>query len=156
VDHTSQDRQLPGEPSLAADARMRGTTQLRGLRIPDPQFPTKIPHGRQSSYPVRPPAPGGQSDPSHRAGGSSVEQLRWARCPDDGRLHLLQPADVTLAATRGHAPSLCGYRIPVQGLTIKSVPSGSGSGSSGSGSLCMACVIGATSETSGPDRRGTS
>ncbi|MDQ2882246.1 MAG: hypothetical protein M3Y48_13795 [Actinomycetota bacterium] len=77
-----------------------------------------------------------QPDPSDQGGGSSVEQLRWARCPDGGHLHLLQPAGVNLAAASGHAQALCGHRIPAQGLTINGVPSGA---------LCMACVMGATS-----------
>lgn len=146
MNHAPQDRQILGEPSFVADMRLRGTPHLRGLQIPDPQFPTKIPPGRQSTYPARPSAPSGQPAPRHQAGGSRVEQLRWARCPEDGCLHLLQSADVALVAARGHAQALCGYRIPVQGLTITSVRSGA---------LCMACITGATSETSGPNRRGT-
>ena len=34
------------------------------------------------------PTPGSQPDPRLRAGGSGDEPLRWARCPDDGLLHL--------------------------------------------------------------------
>lgn len=65
-----------------------------------------------------------QPDPGDQGGRSSVEQLRWARCPDDGHLHLLQPAGVNLAAASGHAQALCGHRIPAQGLTINGVPFG--------------------------------
>jgi hypothetical protein len=63
-------------------------------------------------------APGGQPDPSPRAEGSSGGPLRWARCPDDGRRHLLQPAEVVVAATGGHAHALCGRFLPAEGLTL--------------------------------------
>ena len=80
------------------------TTASAGLRVPDPQLPpTKTPAGRRSSCPAPLPAPGGQPDPRHQTRDFSVGQLRWARCPDDGRLHLLQPTDVVVAATWDHA-----------------------------------------------------
>ena len=117
------------------DCQIRAS-QLAALRIPEPQFPTKTPAGRRPSRPTPVRAPVGQPDPSDQAGSPGVEQLRWARSPDDGRLHLLQPAGVDLAAANGHAQAVCGHRVPAQGLTINGVPSGA---------LCMACVIGATS-----------
>lgn len=69
-----------------------GLPALSAQRIPDPQFPTKTPAGRRSSCPVPSYAPGGQPDPTPRAGTASVDQLRWARCPDDERLPLLTDA----------------------------------------------------------------
>ncbi|MGH3883833.1 MAG: hypothetical protein ACRDSG_05835 [Pseudonocardiaceae bacterium] len=59
-----------------------------------------------------------------------MRQLRWTRCPEDGGLHLLQPAQIRLAAA-GDARALCGRRIPADGLTITHGPVGA---------LCMACV----------------
>lgn len=59
------------------------------LRVPDPQFPTKTSAGRRSSRLVPPSAPGGQPDPTPRAGVQSGEQLRWPHCPDDERVPLL-------------------------------------------------------------------
>jgi hypothetical protein len=136
VDHAPPDCQIRDEAQLFADAPMRRPSQLATLRIPEPQFPTRTPAGRRPSRPVPVRASAGQPDPSDRAGRPGVEQLRWARCPDDGRLHLLQPVGVDLAAASGHAQAVCGHRVPAQGLTINGVPSGA---------LCMACVIGATS-----------
>jgi hypothetical protein len=52
-------------------------------------------------------------------------------------LHLLALAAVPLATTQGHAPALCGYPIPAQGLTITSGPLGK---------LCTACLAGITGE----------
>ncbi|HJT05180.1 MAG TPA: hypothetical protein VJ757_16375 [Pseudonocardiaceae bacterium] len=71
----------------------------------------------------------------------SVEQLRWARCPDDGQLHLVQPGAVALAAASGYAQAFCGLQIVAENLTIDSVASGA---------LCMACVIAATSDAVPP------
>ncbi|MGH4008136.1 MAG: hypothetical protein ACRDTH_08275 [Pseudonocardiaceae bacterium] len=87
MDHTPQDRQIPGEPS----------------------------------------------PPGFLAGGSGVRQLRWARCPDDGRLHLLVPVEVVVAATGGQAEALCGRALPAEGLTLAS---------GSSGPVCTACVDG--------------
>lgn len=39
--------------------------------------------------------------------------LGWARWPDDGRLHLLQPAEVVVAATGDHAEALRGHPLSV-------------------------------------------
>lgn len=131
------------EIRLFAVAPPHRASHLAGLRIPEPQFPTKTPAGRRPNHPAPSRAapvrasvgqPGGSGD--DHVGRSSVEGLRWARCPDDGRLHLLKPAGVDLAATNGHAEALCGQCVPAQGLTINGAPSGA---------LCMACVIGATS-----------
>ena len=58
-------------------------------------------------------------------------QLRWVRCPDDGRLHLLAPVEVVVAATGGQAEVLCGRVLPAQGLPRADGPSGA---------VCMACV----------------
>ncbi len=83
-----------------------GTARRAGLRVPDPQFPTTTPAGCRSRSPAPLPAPGGQPDPSRPGGGSTVGQLRWTRGAVDGRLHLLQPADI-VTATGGHAQALC-------------------------------------------------
>ncbi len=91
---------------------------------------TKTPAGRRSSSPAPLPAPGGQPDPSYQAGKSSVGQLRWAHCPNDRRLHLLQPTDV-IAATEGHAEALCGRALPAEGLTLTH---------GSSGALCLTCI----------------
>jgi len=136
VDKVPQDCEIREEPRLFAVAPPPRASYPAALRIPEPQFPTKPPAGRRPSRPGPVRAPVGQPDPSDQAERSSVEQLRWARCPADGRLHLLQPAGVNLAAASGHAQAVCGHRVPAQGLTINGAPSGA---------LCMACVIGATS-----------
>lgn len=104
------------------------------LRVPDPQFPTiKTPAGRWSSCSEPLPAPGGQPDHRRQAGGFGVGQLRWAHCPDDRRLHLLQPAEVVVAETGSHAEALCGQPLPAAGLTLAS---------GSSRALCMACMDG--------------
>lgn len=93
------------------------------------------------------PIAGGQADPSPRPSRSSVEQLRWVRCPDDKHLHLLHPADEATIDAGDHAPAVCGQRISADGLTITRDPSGA---------LCMTCVVGATSPPSDLGPRGTS
>lgn len=133
--HVSEDHQIRAVPgsqasgSVATDTRTCGSTYLFGLLIPDPQFPRKRPADPRP----RPPA---VTQPSPALERPSVDQLRWARCPDHGRLHLVQPADVTLAAARGHTRTVCGHRIVAEGLTISGVPLGA---------LCMSCVIAVTS-----------
>lgn len=109
------------------------TVTVSTLRVPDPQFPTKIPAGRRSSCSEPLPAPGGQPDPPHQSGRSS-SGLRWARCLDDGRLHLLQPGTVATTIP-GHAHALCGQALDPEGLTI----------TSSAGPLCMNCVAGIVS-----------
>ena len=128
MEQPRHDCRVRSKSSLAPDVR------LRGLQVPDPQFPSK---GAASPQPARHapfPAAAIRTDPEVEQ--PSVEQLRWARCPDDGQLHLVQPADVILAAARGCAQALCGHQIVAEGLTINSVASGA---------LCMACVMAATS-----------
>lgn len=69
-----------------SSAEPSGVLALTALRIPESLFPTETPAGRRSSTSE---APGGQPDPStSAAGGACVEQLRWARCPDDARAPL--------------------------------------------------------------------
>ncbi|MGH3685053.1 MAG: hypothetical protein ACRDRU_07660 [Pseudonocardiaceae bacterium] len=102
-----------------------------GLRVPDPLFSTTIPADRQPPCPP-PLPPGGQPDPQHSGDGAGP--LRWARCPDGGRLHLLAPAEVVIAATRGHAQALCGRPLAAEGLTL----------AQGSAELCIACLAGIT------------
>lgn len=121
------------------------TPQRATPRVPDPQFPKKIPAGRRSRHPV-PPAPGGQPDPNLQIQELPCRQPRWARCTQEGRLHLLQPAEVIAATTQGHAAAVRVRRIPAEGLTITSGPSGA---------LCMACVLRAISAMPGPDPRAT-
>jgi hypothetical protein len=150
VDSAPQDHRIAGEGArcFAADPWLRGTPTPAGLRVPDPQFPSRVPARRLPSHPGPPSAPAPvvtgagagarQQAPSNRvdrssAPRSSVEQLRWARCPDNGRLHLLHPAGVTLAAAGDHAQAVCGHRILAEGLTING---------DSTGALCMACVIG--------------
>ncbi len=77
------------QPPLTS-TELGGLPVLAALRIPAPQFPTKTPAGRRSNRLV--PAPGGQPDPTLRAGAASVAQLRWARGPDDDRVPLLTDA----------------------------------------------------------------
>lgn len=43
-----------------------------------------------------------------RAGKHDDDTARWARCPDDHYLHLLQPANPFAATTRHHVPALYG------------------------------------------------
>lgn len=115
------------------------------LRVPDPLFATKIPAGRRSSCPA-PLPPGGQPDPNASTAESDVRPLRWVRCPDEGRLHLLAPAEVLRATGRGHARALCGRSVPATGLTITD---------DSSGALCMACVIGVPAGSKDLDPTGT-
>ncbi|MGH3899716.1 MAG: hypothetical protein ACRDTA_16025 [Pseudonocardiaceae bacterium] len=75
-----------------------------------------------------------------------MRQLRWTRCTDDGRLHLLPPAQIRLATAGHHARALCGQRIPADGLTITHGPPGA---------LCTACIIGIPAEIPDPDPSGT-
>ncbi|MGH3770703.1 MAG: hypothetical protein ACRDRW_04795 [Pseudonocardiaceae bacterium] len=100
------------------------------LRVPDPRFATKISAGRRLRCPVSFPAPGGQPDPR---GWVLGRLLRWARCPDDGRLHLLPFAEVPRVAAGDHVRALCGQRVPADGLVITRGLSWA---------PCMACVIG--------------
>ncbi len=116
-----------------------------GLQVPDPLFATKIPTGRRSSCPA-PLSPGDQPEPRCSSERSGVGPLRWARCPDDGRLHLLQSAQVPLAAAGNNARALCGQRIPAEGLTITNSPAGA---------LCVICVVGIPAEIPDPGPRGT-
>jgi hypothetical protein len=140
VHQAPQDGQLhaelrsPGTASVAASARLRDSAHSIGLLVPDPLFSRKNLGSRWSSAPASNPVP--ESNPQINQQQASVDQLRWARCPDHGRLHLVQPADVTLAVTRGYAEAVCGHRIAAEGLTINRGPSGA---------LCMACVIVSTS-----------
>jgi hypothetical protein len=101
--------------------------------VPDPQFSASTTPTRHRLRPISGPGPlavsGGTLD-FHRRTGSSVGPLRWARCPDDGCLHLLQLADVT---TADHARALWGRFLPVEGLTLTH---------GSSGALCMTCITG--------------
>lgn len=119
---------------VRSESRSATEVRLRGLRVPDPQFPSKGAAFRQPATPEPLPAAAARADPEVQR--PSVEQLRWARCPDDGQLHLVQPGDVALAAASGYAQAFCGHQIVAEGLTINRVASGA---------LCMACVIVATS-----------
>lgn len=104
----------------------QGPAHSIDLRVPEPRFPRHA-ADRQHVGPAR-------TDPAVERPG--VDQLRWARCPDLGLLHLVQAADVTLAAAKGYAQAFCGHQIVAEGLTITSA---------GAGALCMACVMAATS-----------
>lgn len=113
--------------------QLRGTPRPSGLRVPAPQFPTRTAGRKRLSGPgpLAPPAVS-EPDAGCAAGESSVGPLRWARCPD-GRLHLLQPADVVVAATGGQAEALCGRSLPAEGLTLTH-----GSAEA----LCLTCLAG--------------
>ncbi len=117
-------------------AAVRQDTTPGALRVPGPRFSTKIPAGRRSSTPTMPSTPGGLPDPNPHTGNSSAGPPRWVRCPEQGRLHLLHPADVIAATNQGQARTICGHRIPAEGLILTSGPSGT---------LCMACILSATS-----------
>lgn len=86
---------------------------VTGLRMPDAPFPiTTSPARQRLRGSGLLAACGGDMPDFHcRAGELGVGSLRWARCPDDGLVHLLQPADVITATTAGHARALCG-RFP--------------------------------------------
>lgn len=131
MEQSRHDGRLRSESSLAIDVR------LHGLRVPDPQFPSK--GLRQPASPM--PFPATTTPAGSEVQRPSVEQLRWARCPDDGQLHLVQPGAVALAAASGYAQAFCGLQIVAENLTIDSVASGA---------LCMACVIAATSDAVPP------
>ncbi len=141
MDYATRD-QIPGLPRFASHPQLFGQPRRAGLRVPEPQFPSK-PAAHRSSYSIPLPAPHPDCpDPRRPGERPTVEQLRWARCPDEGRLHLLEPADVAAATTQGHAQAVCGRRIPADGLTITSDLSGA---------LCMSCVVGAAFQD-GPPR----
>ena len=76
----------------------------------------------------------------------SLPSPLWARCPDDGRLHVLESVDVASAALRGYSECLCGHRLPAEGLAIEDGPTGA---------LCLPCMIGITAELPDPGRMGT-
>jgi hypothetical protein len=137
VDYATRD-QIPGVLSFAHNERLHGRPRQADLRVPEPQFPSKPARSSPVTLPVPPPDCPQPRRPSER---STVEQLRWARCSDEGRLHLLQPADVAVATTRGHTQAVCGRRISDEGLTITN---------GASGALCMACVVGATFQEGSP------
>jgi hypothetical protein len=97
--------------------QLRGTPRPPGLRVPAPQFPTRTSARTRLSGPGPVAPPAGKPDPGCAIGESSAGPLRWARCPD-GRLRLLQPADVVVAFTGGQAEALCGRSLPAEGLTL--------------------------------------
>lgn len=86
--------------------------------------------GHASNRPEPLPALGDRPDSNHQARESRGVPLRWARC-SGGRLHLLEPADVVAATTRGHAQALCSRVLPAAALTL----------TTGLASpLCQACI----------------
>jgi hypothetical protein len=93
---------------------MATVTQDADAAALDPRFPTPTPAGRRSSTPVLPCAPGGQSVPRHPHEEPRVRQLRWALRPSEQRRHLLAPAEVTTATTRGHARHAAGTRCQLR------------------------------------------
>ncbi len=106
--------------------QFRCVPRLTGLPVPVPQFPAIKTPARER---LNGPGPG-QSDP-HRPAEWGVGPLQWAYCPDEGRLHLLGPAEVVVAATGGHAEALCGRALAAAGLTLTH---------GSSGAVCMTCV----------------
>lgn len=83
------------------------------------------------------------------SGPAPVEQLRWAHCPDDGHLHLLQPAEVVVAAAGDHAEALCGQALPAEGLILTPLTNGSPD------APFMTCVDGIPFPSSDSGPRGT-
>ncbi|MDQ3904922.1 MAG: hypothetical protein M3300_05620 [Actinomycetota bacterium] len=141
MEQVPHDRQARSDSSLTTGTPPRGIPRSTELRVPDPRFSLSKLGNRPPSNtapradPGQPPCP--QADEIERhARRPGMEQLRWARCPDQGQLHLLHPADVTLARVRGYARALCGQQIIAEGLTINSIASGA---------LCMGCVVAAGS-----------
>ncbi len=60
--------------------------------------------------------------------------LRWARCAEDGRLHLLAAAEAGVALGGGHAAgALRGIRLGAGGLPLSTGPAAA---------LCLACLAG--------------
>jgi hypothetical protein len=94
---------------------------------------TETPADRQSVS----PAAGGRPDP--------LTAVRWVRCPDDQRLHAVDPFDVTMISIRGYVECLCGRTVAT---TVEFEPGPSGA-------LCLPCVLGVTSDTPDPGRFGT-
>jgi hypothetical protein len=141
VEQVPHDHRAQSESSLTPGTRPRGNLHSAALPVPDPQFSTRNMGNRLPSSPV---PLGGAGRPSGRQidrierqqRRPDVEQLRWARCPDHDQLHLLHPADVTIATVRGYTRALCGQQIVADGLTINTIASGA---------LCMACVVAAAS-----------
>lgn len=76
----------------------------------------------------------------------TLPSVQWARCPGDGRLHVLELTDLAAAVARGYNECLCGHRLPVEGLVIEDGPAGA---------LCLPCMIGITAELPDPGRMGT-
>lgn len=82
-----------------------------------------------------------------RLGGSETtalpddRQLRWARCPADGRLHAFQPAGTANAAGHDHVEAICGYRPATTDLALQD---------DSSGALCLGCVVDVASGGPGP------
>lgn len=132
---TSVDPVTGPSPKLTAPLmldRAHGTPRPTSLRVPAPQFPTRASAPEQPSGPEPLAAlAGGEANPGGVAGEPGAGPLRWARCPDDGRLHLLQPADVVVAATGLRAEALCGRLLPTEGLTL---------GHGWAGALCTGCL----------------
>lgn len=85
-------------------------------------------HTRYVTLQVRYAAP-------RRTGGepAAPSPERWARDPDDGRLHALVPGDAHLAGSRGYAECLCRHKLPPDVIFEPGL----------SGALCLPCVIGA-------------
>lgn len=72
--------------------------------------------------------------------------VRWAGCPHNGRHHAVRPLDADRMPALGYAQTLCGHTIPGEGLTFQDTSSGA---------LCVACVVGVTSDLPDPGRTGT-
>lgn len=117
--------------------QLRGTPRPPALPVPVPQLPTVNTPARERLSGSGPLAPSEQPG-SHRPGGSNAGPLRWARCPDHGRLHLLVPAYAVVPATGRDAEALCGRALPADGLTLTR---------GSSGAPCMACVNRIPSDT---------
>jgi hypothetical protein len=140
VEQVPHDHQARSEPNSTASTRPRGL-QSAALRVPDPRFSTRTTGNSPLSSTVplagaRHPSGAGIDQRERQERRPDVEQLRWARCPDHDQLHLLHPADVTIATVRGYARALCGQQVAADGLTINSIAYGA---------LCMACVVAAAS-----------
>ncbi|MGH3838594.1 MAG: hypothetical protein ACRDSF_23305 [Pseudonocardiaceae bacterium] len=97
-------------PGLA-DGADGGSARPPGPAVPDPQFPHRC------------------ADPG------STGRPRWASCPTETMLHLVDPAQVVAATAQGHAVALCGLRLRAGALTLTD-------GGNGGRAVCSACLTG--------------
>src|SRR6185312_2814492 len=86
----------PGELTVHHAPQSRGRAHIAAVQVPKPQFSHSASVPCQPSFAEPLPVPRDQPEPSAVVPPARSEQLRWARCPDDDRLHLVRPGDVPL------------------------------------------------------------